>query len=123
MRPCEPSAAVDASVCGSFRKRAWNAMRVVTLRAMMRPRGSGARRHPRPLLTDGGFAEPSVLVRGLGELRMQQVSAGWGHVLALSECGVLLAWGHSAHGRLGLKPPRPASGGTQKAQITHNQPT
>eukprot|EP00976_Prorocentrum_cordatum_P021186 431909-Prorocentrum_minimum.AAC.2 len=54
---------------------------------------------------------------------MQQVSAGWGHVLALSECGVLLAWGHSAHGRLGLKPPRPASGGTQKAQITHNQPT
>eukprot|EP00976_Prorocentrum_cordatum_P021185 431909-Prorocentrum_minimum.AAC.1 len=61
MRPCEPSAAVDASVCGSFRKRAWNAMRVVTLRAMMRPRGSGARRHPRPLLTDGGFAEPSVV--------------------------------------------------------------
>mmetsp|Transcript_33484 Transcript_33484/g.73076 ORF Transcript_33484/g.73076 Transcript_33484/m.73076 type:complete len:293 (+) Transcript_33484:392-1270(+) len=43
-------------------------------------------------------------VPGLEGMRMKSVSAGWGHALALSECGLLFAWGHSGHGRLGFKP-------------------
>lgn len=42
-----------------------------------------------------------------------QVSLGWGHAVARTAAGRVLAWGFAAHGRLGLTPESPASEAAQ----------
>ena len=62
----------------------------------------GDGQHPKRYLEDGQPAYSPVRVPGLAKIA--RVSAGPGHVLALSEDGRVYSWGSNTHGALGRAP-------------------
>jgi alpha-tubulin suppressor-like RCC1 family protein len=50
--------------------------------------------------------------------RITQLSAGWGHMLALRSDGTVLAWGSNAGGQLGIGSTAPVAGPVQVTGLT-----